>query len=569
MAGVKRLLPILLSGLVLLLVFWEVLVSKLSFLLNLTPRSGDVLQHLSPFWRYYFENRNDPLSSDYVTQYYLDAILPTLYKGIFWFVCQFTEPVTASAYLTISLHALIFLSLTAASLRVSRSYVFGFVVAGLVLNSLLLGGLWNTALERTFGAALLSFSIYLLAHERVRGISVTALIAVMIYPPVALIILGMYLVIYAGLIWQRKGLKGIQAKHLFQPILILFLFGVCAAPQIFGGVKYGERLTLADADEYPEVGPGGRLSSVDQGRGDFSPRRVFKANLNRYLFKFSGDNKSDKAQSALLWSVSLLLAMAISLLVFKKPKLEWVASVDRSLLMLTALPVSMICCTVLASVVFPLLYIPSRYLSTGAAPVILLIMPLILWCGLGRVIAGRIRDCFMVSIFSLMILTLHGGLPTPKKNQKFDNNRFAQVDKALKALPTDALIAGWPRGAINWVPLVSGRSAFITEETHQVFHLEYVNEMRKRISVLIKLFCNADDKVQTEAILSRLRSEWGVSHLFLDKSSGALSTSYFKPFIDEISQCPNKFEGLQKILISTLKERIIYDSDRFTILATN
>src|SRR4029450_5452837 len=68
--------------------------------------------------------------------------------------------------------------------------------------------------------------------------------------------------------------------------------------------------------------------------------------------------------------------------------------------------------------------------------------------------------------------------------------------------------------------------AFVTFETHQAFHENFVQEMRRRMSALIDAYFAHD-----QMPLRRLRDEFGVTHLLLDvRHRSAPPARYFAPF---------------------------------------
>jgi hypothetical protein len=117
------------------------------------------------------------------------------------------------------------------------------------------------------------------------------------------------------------------------------------------------------------------------------------------------------------------------------------------------------------------------------------------------------------------------------------------------------------------VPFASGRAAFLTEETHQVFHEKYTIEMRNRMAPLVEFFCRSKDKATAKEAVNTLNSAWGVSHILIDLSPKGATLSYFSPFSLDLSECGSRGVHRGKVLINFLKERIIYQDRDFAILS--
>jgi hypothetical protein len=415
-AVLRRVFPASLYLAALAVFFWGALRVKVDILLEHLPRHGDVLQHIPPFWRYYFAHRGLAAGSDFISEYYLQVILPPLYKATFWVVSFFMEPTQASVYLVLVIWGVVVVALSLAAYQLSRSSVFTFCVSALTLSSVIFGNLWNTPLERTFGAALLAVATYFLAIGRVNYLGYLAVVAVMFYPPVALIILGVFLL--KSFIDWILGERSLRSLAL--PLVIIFLFGLAASPQLLAGQSYGARLTIADVTQYPEVGPGGRLSAVDMGQSSLSLSSVIRGNLNRYLLKVSKETKTPGLKRKLTSLIVLITGLAVVVLVITKLRKGALSKPAEAqvLLRLGLIPLSMILCSIFAYLLFPLLYIPSRYISTGAAPVVLVLLPALIWVSIGQLVSDKIRGFIALISTACLLLILHGGFPSSTGVQK-------------------------------------------------------------------------------------------------------------------------------------------------------
>ena len=113
----------------------------------------------------------------------------------------------------------------------------------------------------------------------------------------------------------------------------------------------------------------------------------------------------------------------------------------------------------------------------------------------------------------------------------------------IATLPPDSVIAGWPLGIMDNVPYLGRRNAFLTYETHQVLHMEYMQEMRKRMTALIDAYLGQD--IQP---LLDLNKRFGVDYLLVDKRHFAKGSSlnppwYVAPFREQILSLVAQTQG--------------------------
>jgi hypothetical protein len=196
----------------------------------------------------------------------------------------------------------------------------------------------------------------------------------------------------------------------------------------------------------------------------------------------------------------------------------------------------------LALVFAPYFFLPQRYL--------IYTMPLIL--AVGFPVAGMtIADSFKFSqgkpivssslgvALTILVLLLIGGRGTGKEplNVRIPDSQ-RPIYTFLSSLPDDALIAGWPGGVIENTPYLAARRTFLTRETHQAFHKVYVEEMRRRMSLLIDAYFGVD-----LTPLLRLRDEFGITHMIVKRNHyRGDKPTYFKPFDAMISRRVNDLE---------------------------
>jgi hypothetical protein len=185
---------------------------------------------------------------------------------------------------------------------------------------------------------------------------------------------------------------------------------------------------------------------------------------------------------------------------------------------------------------------------------------------LGTLLARRVGDqgafrAGVTFVFCLFVLVTIGGRGTSKGGLNVGVWNPPLYD-AIAELPVDAVIAGWPRTAIENVPYVSRRAAFLTFETHQAFHKQYADEMRERMRALI----DATLATSNEPLI-RLRDEHGVTHMlvYLPHLRGG-RLSYFKPFNHWVAEAQRRRAGKPLSLQNMVDNHAIYRRDDYAIV---
>ena len=111
------------------------------------------------------------------------------------------------------------------------------------------------------------------------------------------------------------------------------------------------------------------------------------------------------------------------------------------------------------------------------------------------------------------------------------------IYKHINKLPKNIVVAGWPNEIVDNVSYLCSRSSYNTYETHQVFHEDYLLEMRRRFKVFLLAYFskNIDD-------VKNLRDNEGVTHVIINKNHFNFNSvpRYFIPFNKSISRITNK-----------------------------
>ncbi len=303
-----------------------------------------------------------------------------------------------------------------------------------------------------------------------------------------------------------------------------------ALPGALGAAEYGPMVTMAQADAYPEAGVGGRW-----GPESLPIAMNIAVESTRWaVLGLIGGKPVHALAPVLLFSA---IAAAVAAVIFGV-----VAGVRetplRRLLILPALAGGAYYAAAAAA---PYLYLPQRYLVYVVPPLMVLLLPVGLAALAHRARLGDPGSALRAAVIFLPCLALaltlggrdirNGLIEVPRDD--------APLYRFIADLPPASLIAGWPQGLIDNVPILTGRPVLVNFEGHQAFHSQYILEMRRRTNALIDALYAAGPEP-----LVRLREAYGVTHLVVDTDLyRAAPPAYFKPFDARITAAARALTG--------------------------
>ena len=490
--------------------------------------NGDALQQIFPFFKY-VDSSASAFAHDYVADYYL-ANYPLGYFGLYAGAAKIgIDPTVVSRYLPHLLYVVAAVFVGAAANRL------GGKLAALAAMALVFGS--NIYLYRMSGGVPRMFAFPILAALLLGLVSArvwwcaACVVAGALFYPVAAVISGFAL---AGMVLFGKVVGSpVSSWSWLRRFAFLsgtaFLAVALLLPSAVSSSRYGRLLRPSDVREFPEIGAGGRYDSDSRPpfRGYFAslPKAVNET-LNgattwsetAHGWLIHGRRQTEAYRTLMDGLLGLVLLGGTGLLVRRK-------AARRVLL----LGVASVVGHTLARFAAPYAYLPERYV---AYPVPLLFALLLACCATGlfppAFDAGWLRSvrAMLFGLYVAALLFLLGGQVSKRTGGSLDLSAREELFDAIGALPADALVAGWPRGAINQVPYAARRRALMTVETHQVFHEGYTLEMRRRMDAII----NAYFATSLEPIV-RLRDEFGVTHLLVEREHfDERPPGYFVPF---------------------------------------
>ncbi|MCO6430909.1 MAG: hypothetical protein J5J00_08610 [Deltaproteobacteria bacterium] len=554
------------------------LAAHLRYALDPYSYSDDARHHIAPFLRYFdsalFEN-------DYPTDYYLQALSPILWKGVYFVAAQIMDPITFSKFLPYPLWLLAMAGLAAAAYRIGgRPAAFAcllFAIPAPVFFDRMVGGL-----SRAFAFPLLAWGLYAVTSGRLKLLALLTVLAAGFYPaPALLLALLLFFAVIAQHLPARfaipRGQDGVpslkQSAFLLGGTAVLCVLMV--APVLVSTQPYGKRLTESDSSSYPEVGAGGRYGNSEHG-----PHMSYISGFQRYI-KSSFLPRREPYLESLIKKAGLVETKRRSFLFHKKAAFMngyfiaacaflLYAAFSRRFSQASALrglilfALSSIAAHAASIAFYPHLFFPQRYL-VYTVPLIALTA---FACSLVLAVRLLVRRerlqgpiCATVALLALLCL---GGPSKENEGYITAEPGLVPLYQFISHLPADSVVAGWPKGVINNVAYLSRRKVFLTSEINQAFHQEYLNRMRERMEVLMRAYFSRVDL----SPLRELRDHYGVTHLIVDLShfSKGSPPQYFLPYGERIPEFLSD-PGPQDFLVTQLAEKAaIYRNGRVAIL---
>ena len=457
---------------------------------------------------------------------YSFTLLPVGYTELYQVFALVADPITISKVLPYLLLLLVFVGVCAAANRLGGSAA-ALSTAALCLSTGLFLDHMAGGNPRAFGFPLLAAAAAALVFGRTLWLAAIVVASAAFYPPMA-VVAGLALAIET-LAFPLRHMGEARQWSLRRRIVLVAATALSTVLFLAPGLMengFGPRITVNDVVAYPEAGPGGRYSD-----GNVAPFDDFWTELRRatrVTLTGAGRPLSQKLRDlAHGWEDWLHLAV-LTVTVLGLAVLAWQNSAAARLLILGAAAVV----SHMAALLFaPHFYLAPRYVTYPIPILIVVGMPIVA-AALPR-ISRRVATLPWAKPLATFAITgicllVFGGRGDERRGLTVDLRQNSHIFEFLGGLPHATLVAGWPwdNRNIDSVPYLARRQAFLTFETHQAFHRGYLDEMRCRMRVLLDAMFAIDS-----APLVRLRDEWGVTHLIVDRRHyGSSPPTHFKPF---------------------------------------
>ncbi len=521
---------------------------------------NDARAHITPFYRY---EDSTLFQNDYAGEYHL-ACFPLGYRGLYTAAGLLGGVSALSRTLPYLLLAVTVGALALAAYRVGGPFA-AWGAAALCLGSSEYLGRLAGGLPRSFAPPLLALVLVALAYGSVRLLALCTLLGAAFYPVVA-VMAGIALALLLldpiardrgiATSWSLRKRIGVLAGVALVAISMV-------VPVWMFSASYGPLITPALAQEYPEAGPGGRLSA--HNRHPYRTPAWQTVTVLSEALPGAGEPlsplgtwlRADPSGGRLRIGLYIMFAFASVGWI----RLAWQRPEARRVLFL---PAAALLARALAILALPALYLPSRYIRY-AMPAVAIV---VLMAGAIGLVPEKLRarrpwlPGMVVAVFCAATLLFLGSRGSP------DTGLAVRVDTAdplyrfVGALPADSLIAGWPSGVVDNVPYVARRQALVAYETHQVYHAAYTLEMRRRVDAVIDAYF-----ATTPEPLVRLRQEFGVTHLLIDLDMlGRRSATYFKPFDRRIDEAVARLGHQEPEVVRQLGNAAVFQHGQMAVL---
>ena len=480
-------------------------------------------------FEYYFDGGTRLFGGDFISNYYLNAFLPSGYSWLYDAAGRVGDPFFFSKIVSLGL----MLSFIYIGFLIAKAYAgptWGMVSVILVFCTSLFFDRMAGGLPHSFAFPLGLFFFLGFVRRRPLWCACSLILMALFYPPVLVpytIVFSLWLLFprllgtEAGpLPWLRR--EATALSRLFWLAGLCVLITLILVPTLYKSVQYGERISLSDVGAFPEAGPDGRYGADNRIDG----KNIIK-DLAQSLPSISeqiidGTGMANLPKPAQISAILLLLCLSLYGLYSKK------SLARREVRYLIALSFASVAGYAASVLVYPYAFLPHRSI-TFTLPIVAQFVVLF---GLVE-LAGKFRPAdnaqpdphskaafkrpgfklgagsYIPYIMAIVILLLFVGTPVGDAKENYPG----LYEYVRYEMPKDAVFAGWPGAAIEGVPLFCKKRILVGTKTDQAFHKGYVLEMRKRKKALIDAYLSDDPSA-----LRRLRDEFGVTYLLVNLS---------------------------------------------------
>ena len=419
-------------------------------------------------------------------------------------------------------------------------------------------------IPRAFGYPLLALAYAGLLRDRPWMIAAAAVGGALFHPPIGLLagcLLATHqfaLIVVPGLVGSPRRPSIVRRIALVSGTALVS--AVLLVPVIRGGEPYGPVIQRDRLAAFPELGPSGRYTGEDaplrpHGLFEDAVTGAMRAFANRHdiLASILGDRPAATIGGLARLGALAVVGLGTLLALRRHPH-------ARGLFL--AVPIS-VALYLVAAFTWPRLYQPQRYVGYAVPPLLAALTP-IAFRALAESIRGLERRAVAAATAGVVLLVvLVGGVGpgTAGLSIVVPPAQMALLHE-IGRLPATAEIAGWPgnQQPVESVPLLAMRRAFVTYETHQIFHERYGLTMRDRMNALTVAYLAA-----TPAALATLRDQHGVTHLIVDRE-GLASLEYFEPFDSLRRRLAPPADEMRRRYDALAASAGIYDDRRYLLL---
>jgi hypothetical protein len=466
------------------------------------------------------------------------------------------------------------LLLTAAGLGVAANRLGGkpaaFVAVCITLGTFEFIDRTIGGLPRAFAYPCVAWCLAALAGGRLGWFTVFSVIGAGFYPLVPVIgglTLGIVLFVMPASDRGSARHWSFRRRLILLHVLFLATF-VLILPFAMRMRPYGSVIRATDIAAFPEAGPGGRLHGSD--RAPTPPFFELAAETSTRTLGHGAEPLWPAVYQALKTRARREVFFFVLTLVTAAGVLgAGLRRSGRDFRRLAAFALAVFVGFQLAELVSPSLVPSPRYVRYGVAPLVAVVVPSAVigllprrWRLKGRL--RRLTKPLWVAGFGALFLALVGSQNSRTFGYDLrlrDGERG--IASAIHALPPDAVIAGWPEGFMDDLPLRTQRAAFINYQMYMPYHRDMTLEMRARASAVIAAYYAPD-----LTPLRRLRDQFHVTHFLVEPSRLRNRGHLFQPLDREITTAFNELkQGDQpNALGGDLGAAVVYRDKRYVLV---
>ena len=423
-------------------------------------------------------------------------------------------------------------------------------------------------LPRGFAYPFLAWAAAFLVTGRIRALAVLTVLGAGFYPVIP-VVAGLALALVL-LVMPRRDRGSARHWSFKRRVAVLALAGLGSAavmaPFALRMRAHGAVIQEGDVKAFPEAGDGGRLVAFDRVPPPFldvAGRVASRTLLGlqpfvppiRYLFR-----PHRHLSGPIFATVGVITVLGVMALGVRRR--------GRGVRRLAALALAVFVAYLLARAVHPRLAPTERYPLFGVPPLVAILVPsavLGLWPRRLR-LPGRLARWTTpawVSVCAAVLLAFFGGRGKPVNGwDTHVSQSERRVFAVLGRLPRSAVIAGFPSGIMDDVPLGALRTAFVNYQMFMPYHQGMTRLMRERVSAVIDAYYSPDLDA-----LKVLRDRYGVTHFLYDPGR-ANGSSLFRPFGAQIKRqvARLKARDAASALATYSGPAVVFRQERYVLL---
>jgi hypothetical protein len=519
--------------------------------LSLDPRvlTDDTRIVLPNFYRF---ADSSLLRDDAVGRYHTDGT-PDLFRAIYVVAVQFADLLPFSKILAHLAWLATLAGIFVAALRLAGKPA-AFVAVCFALSTDILLDRIAGALPRAFAYPILAWMAAALVSAWPRTLAALVVLGAGLYPPLAPI--GAACLALVLLIMPKSDRGAAREWSLRRRLALLALTGVAtalmSAPMMLRMKRYGELIRPNMVAEFPEIGRSGRVGRANRAvpepffheAGSLATRTVFGVGKD-LVPALKAPLRRSPERKALALSV-LLLTSAAGFVLFAARATNAGA---RRLCTLATVSLS---AYLVGTMVNPALGPPQRFAQFPIPIFVIIALPVV---ALGfcprRWFTAEGKPGLKAGVVTLaagiLLLALFGSRePEDSGLEARVYGAQHRVLRAIAKLPKRAVIAGWPIGTMDHVPLLTKRSALITHQMYQPYHTRMTKKMRERMRATLNVYYQLASP-DLDA-LRTLRDDFRVTHFLLDKTLLRKPPSHamFAPFRKDVNKRLSTWKALPR-----------------------